>query len=113
MLLTAEEKVHIIWRRRFAEDLRRHFAGQVVSASDTLLRIRGYSFLFNSGRNEWVRRPERREIVLALAGGDAFITLMPPAVDLEALRYTLIAGRLMLVDGAGFELDINEFSFSR
>ncbi len=114
MSLTAGELVHIAIRRRFDSDLRRHFVGRVVSATESTVRVSGHTFLFNSGRNEWLRRPDRREIVLGLAAGEVLITVLPPGLDPAALRYAPNGERrLVLTDGGDFELDINEFGSSR
>jgi hypothetical protein len=35
------DKVHIITRRRFESDMRRHFVGEVIGISGELCRLRG------------------------------------------------------------------------
>ncbi|HLC03620.1 MAG TPA: hypothetical protein VJK02_11330 [Anaerolineales bacterium] len=47
MVITVGEEVHIITRRLFENDLRRHFAGLVEEVSRSLLRARGHVFVFD------------------------------------------------------------------
>ncbi len=52
--------------------------------------------------------------MLGLAAGEVLVTVLPPGLDLAALRYTSNAEhRLVLSDGGDFELDINEFGAGR
>ena len=54
------EKLHIITRRCFEEDMRRHFVGEVTATAGSLAELRGYAFVFHSGANEFRRHPEER-----------------------------------------------------
>ena len=47
------DKLHIITRRLFPDDLRRHFVGEVTRAIGHLCHLQGYVFVFNSGTNEY------------------------------------------------------------
>jgi hypothetical protein len=47
MVLTEGEKVHVITRRLFDNDLRRHFVGEVKAVSDVAVRLEGYAFVLN------------------------------------------------------------------
>jgi hypothetical protein len=42
-VIEAGDKLHIITRRNFVDDLRRHFAGSVVAVSGGLIRLQGYA----------------------------------------------------------------------
>ncbi len=59
-------KLHIVTRRLFEEDLRRHFVGTVTGAFGHFQEIQGYAFVFQPGKNEWQRRPELRTRILSL-----------------------------------------------
>ncbi|MBU2549116.1 MAG: hypothetical protein KKB20_11920 [Proteobacteria bacterium] len=47
MLLQPNEKIHVIFRRLFSEDVRRHFAGQVIFVTDQAARVQGFVFIFD------------------------------------------------------------------
>jgi len=42
MILEQGEKVHIIERRYFADDIRRHVAGEVLKCTEHAIRLKGY-----------------------------------------------------------------------
>ena len=114
MILEPGTKLHVITRRNFEEDLRRHFAGEVMRATDMTAMVRGYAFVFSTTRNEFTRRPERRTRVISLADAGNIINVIPRDVDLEALTYAYSENRrLTVTDGKDFLLDINEFSGNR
>jgi hypothetical protein len=114
MILKEGEKVHIITRRLFENDLRRHFAGEVQAAGEVAVRIEGYVFVFDAGNVRYVKRPERRVRISGLADSGNIINVIPAHVDLEALSYQTSAdNRAVFTDGKSFTLDINEFSAIR
>ena len=108
-LVVPGDKLHIITRRLFDNDVRRHFAGKVIGTSGDLSEIHGYSFVFHSGTNEYHRRPDIRRRIFSLAEAGHIVNKLPPEVEIAALEYRLIEGRLVVTDMAGFVLDINEF----
>ena len=107
------DKLHIITRRLFPEDLRRHFAGEVVGVSEGLYKVCGYAFVFNHGTGEYRRRPEVRTRILSFADAGFIVTRLPQEVDFEALEYKHLEERLVVTDSKGFAMDINEFGPSR
>lgn len=110
-MLEPGEKIHVITRRYFDGDIRRHFAGQVVAASDNVARVQGYAFVFYPGPNEYVRRPETRERIIALSDAGNIIHILPQNVRLENLVYQKSEqNRLVVTDNKSYSLDINEFS---
>lgn len=108
-VLAVGEKVHIISRRLFQDDPRRHFVGEVEAVSEGLARVRGYTFVFHSGRNEYEKHPEERVRVISLLDAGNLMNVPPQDVRVEALRYQFAHGRLVVTDRAGYSLDINEF----
>jgi hypothetical protein len=107
-VLEIGEKVHIITRRMFPEDLRRHFVGVVQAVSEDHIRAEGYVFVFNAGTNDFQRLSSKRVRLVSLSVGN-IINIIPKDVDIDALRYQKIDGRLVVTD-RNFALDINEFS---
>lgn len=106
------DKLHIITRRLFEDDVRRHFLGEVMVASGSLCEIRGYTFVFHAGTNEYVRRPEIRTRIYSLADAGHIVNKLPREVDIAALEYRVVENRLVVTDTRGFTLDINEFGLS-
>jgi hypothetical protein len=115
MLVEAGEKLHIIERRYFETDLRRHFVGEVISSMDTMIRIVGYVWIYNPSKGEFVRKPEKRERIFNLTGDNRLtINIIPKNVDIDQVTYKNIPERgLVVTDGKDFELDVSEFTALR
>ena len=109
-VLEVGEKLHIMTRRNFPDDLRRHFVGEVVAISGNAMRVEGYAFVFNPTSLEYKRREELRTRIFAIADTQLIINVMPQAVKIDRLRYATPDGRLVVTDGVSFSLDINEFN---
>lgn len=114
MLLNVGEKVHVISRRLFEGDLRRHFAGLVESATESAVRLRGHVFVFEPRVTQFQKRPESRIRIISLIDANLIINVLPADVDIERLEYRLVPpeNHLVLTDGR-FSLDINEFGSTR
>lgn len=110
MLLDIGENIHVITRRCFEDDLRRHFVGEVKTISETAVRAEGYVFVFNTVKNEYIRRDAVRTRIISIVDGGNIINVLPQGILLKNLRYRQSKeNRLILTDDASFELDINEF----
>lgn len=103
------EAVHIVTRRLFDGDVRRHFTGRVTATTDDLVRAEGWVFVFNRGTNEFIRRSERRTRVFALSDAGNIINILPSGVEPANLRYEFSESGLFITDGIDFAVDINEF----
>ena len=114
MIVREGEKLHVITRRLFEGDVRRHFIGVVTEAEGVLVRLKGYVFVFESVTNSWVKRPEQRTRILSVGDSGQIVKVVPQNVELEALSYKLSPAKHMCVtDGKDYWLDINEFSAQR
>ena len=112
-IFSITEKLHIVTRRLYPDDLRRHFVGEVTKASADLCEVQGFAFVFNATMNRYERRPSVRTRVFSLGDPLYIVNKLPPATVLEKLDYGMVDQRLMLVDmtdNAGVRLDINEFN---
>jgi len=108
------EKVHIIARKLWENDHRRHFLGQVKKIEGTVARLEGYTFVFNPFKDEFVRRRDIRTRILDLASSNYVVNIVPRATELENVRYEYSPERrLVVTDGEEFTLDINEYSPGR
>jgi hypothetical protein len=109
MILEIGEKVHVIERRCFAEDVRRHFIGQITRCTESAIRVQGHAWVHDHAKGEYIRKPEQRERVMHL-GDRLVINILPGGVKLDELRYLDIPRQgLVVTDGKDFALDINEF----
>ena len=111
-VLAVGEKLHIMTRRLFADDVHPHFVGEISAVAGPLFRAQGYSYVFDSGTNSYVKHPKLRTRLFSLSDAGHIITVIPPEVDLNSLEYRLISGRLAITDSRGFTLEINEFGQS-
>lgn len=104
------EVLHIIERRLFPGDVRRHFIGRIEATSARALRVSGFLFVYDSSASAFLRKPELRTRIIAL-DNRVIINVLPQGVELEQVRYAHDSeGNLTLIDGSDFELDIGEFS---
>ena len=114
MPISVGEKLHVITRRLFEGDLRRHFAGVVTAVEGNIVRLEGYVFIFDTRANAWDRRHEKRTRIVGVGDSGHIIKVIPPEVEIDALVYQLDASRhLVVTDGKKFALDINEFGAQR
>jgi len=109
MILDVGEKVHIIEKRKFAEDVRRHFIGEVTRCTDSSLRVKGYAWIFDRMQSMYTRHPEKRERIISLEG-DLIINLLPQDVIVTDIRYVKDPEKgLVVMEGKRPILAINEF----
>jgi len=108
------DKLHIITRRRFESDGRRHFVGEVTGISGELYKVQGYAFVLNAGTNEYERRPELRTRLFSLGQDGFIVNKIPREVSIASLEYRRdgVENRLVVSDSKDFSLDINEFGLS-
>lgn len=107
------DKLHIITRRMFEGDIRRHFAGEVTGVSNDLYEVSGYAFVFNPGVNRYDKRPEFRTRLFSLGEDGLIVNKIPRETLIASLSYRTVEKGLVVTDGGTFSLDINEFGASR
>jgi hypothetical protein len=104
------ESVHVIERRLFSGDVRRHFVGEIEACTNGALRVTGRLFVYDSGASAFQRKAELRTRLIPL-DNRVIINILPEGISLDDVCYAHDAdGNLTLTDGAAFELDISEFS---
>jgi len=113
MILNKGEKVHIIERRYFNEDPRRHFIGEVVRCTENAMRVKGHAWVYDYTQMQFTRKSEERERVV-IFGDRMTVNVIPPAVNLSELKYVTTSDKSVVVtDGKKFSLDITEFTEMR
>ncbi len=77
------DKLHIITRRLFEGDIRRHFAGEVTAVMGELQEVSGYVFVFHPETNQYERRPELRTRIFSLGQQGFIVNKIPREVAIE------------------------------
>ena len=54
MIISVGEKLHIILRRQFEGDVRRHFLGTVEAHEGAVIRAKGYTFIYNRAKTRFI-----------------------------------------------------------
>jgi hypothetical protein len=111
-ILIPGEKIHVIHRRRFDKDVRRHFVGEVESYGQGIARASGYVFVIDDlNKHLFVKRPDRRIKLIAISSGDLIVNVIPPTVQVERVTYELKDRSLVVTDGSNWSMDVKEFGW--
>lgn len=114
MIFEQGEKIHVIIRRLFASDLRRHFIGEIIRVSESVIKVKGCAVVHNSVTNQYEFKPETRVRIVSLIDARNIINVIPREAKIENTKYELThEKRLVVTDGESFALDVNEFSTTR
>ena len=114
MILKPGEKIHVIIRRAFCGDIRRHFVGEVRDVENNIVRSEGYLFIHDPNTNLFVRKPDSQTRLFSLVDAGNIISILPAAANLKKLAYRLVEKhRMVLADGESILMDINEFGANR
>ncbi len=114
MVIQPGEKVHVIMRRMYESQVRRHFVGVIKAVDGANVRASGYVFIYDDRTAQYVRKQTPRTTVLNLAESGYIVNVIPPAVDLDEVRYeTIDRTELFFTDGKDFRLNVNEFGVRR
>lgn len=110
-ILLPGEKVHVILRRRFDRDVRRHFAGEVEVYETGLARATGHVFVIDDlSKHLFVKRPDKRTKIFPLTDGELIVNVIPPSVRIDDIRYELQEKSLVVTDG-NWKMDVKEFGW--
>lgn len=111
-ILKPGEKIHVIHRRRFEKDIRRHFVGTIEAYEAGVARATGYVFVVDElNEHLFTKRPDRRTKLIPLASGDVIVNVLPEDLDTEQVRYELDGRKLWVTDGNGWRMDVKEFGW--
>lgn len=113
MIVEVGEKLHITYRRMFPEDVVRHFVGIVVRVTDLAIRLKGFVWVFNSGKGTFIRKPDMVERIF-FPDDAQIINVLPQNAEIEQITYMNDPTKGMgITDGRTFFLEITEFSAMR
>lgn len=111
-LLSPGEKIHVIHRRKFEKDSRRHFVGEVLRYEGGIARASGYVFVVDDlNKHMFVKRPDRRIKLVPILSGEVIVNVIPEAVDLEHVAYEHRDRTLLVTDGGAWSMDVKEFGW--
>ena len=108
MIPSVGEKVLIIDRKLFAEDIQRHYVGEITKTSDNALKVKGHVWIRDQIKG-FVRKTGKRERVV-YPSDRTIINIIPQDVNLEEIKYVHTGGTAVVTDGKNFTLDITEFA---
>jgi hypothetical protein len=108
MVVEPGEKLFIVARRLFESDFRRYFVGEVKAATESTVRLEGYTFAFDAGSGKFVRG-EHRGRIFGLGDSGFIIIIIPKDANLDKVSHRFSEkGKRVLSDGKTFELDESE-----
>jgi hypothetical protein len=111
-ILSPGEKIHVMHRRHFDKDARRHFVGQVETYEHGVARATGHVFVVDDlNKHMFVKRPDRRTKLIPVGSGEVIINVLPEKVDLDQVRYELRERSLYVTDGDSWSMDVKEFGW--
>jgi hypothetical protein len=114
MVLKAGEKIHVIVRRAFPADIRRHFIGEVTGVTGNILRAEGYTYIRDPNTNLFVKKQHSQVRIFSLVDAVNIISVLPAKTNLKKVTYRLDEKkRMILTDGCSFSMDVNEFGPNR
>jgi len=108
MILRPDEKIHVIHRRLFSEEARRHFIGTVEGYEDGIIRSSGHLFTVDRAKFSYVKHPEKRTHLISVASGDVLVNIIPPEIDLEKIEYKTKGKFVTVTDGEKWCMELSE-----
>lgn len=111
MILQKGEKVHVIHRRLFEKEARRHFVGIVEDYEGGVARVVGYVYTVDRSKFTFVRRPEKRTRIISLVSGNSFVNVLPDSVVIEKIVYKQEKKAVRVTDGSSWYLDLSEVAW--
>ena len=106
-LLKPGEKIFVVERRLFKDDLRRHFVGEVELCTNVGFRAKGYPFYYHEAERSYVRKARPRTRAFTF-NSNLIIYLLPRDSDIESVNYVATEKKLTLTDRRSFELDVSD-----
>ena len=113
MILKSGEKIHVVHRRMFDKDTRKHFVGEVEAYEHGVVRALGHVFVIDDpAENIFRKKSELRSRLISISAGNVYVNVLPPTVDLEQIRYENKGRALRITDGSEWHLDLKEFGWA-
>ena len=110
MILNQGDKLLVVHRRLFEKDDPRFFIGTVQDYEDGVAEVAGFSFVRDVLGGTVQRKEENRTKLLAISSGTLLVYQLPAEVKIESLTITASESELHLTDGAGFVMNLSEWT---
>ncbi len=107
MLLSQNEKVHVMHRNYFEKAGGRTLVGVVEQYEAGVARIRGHIYAADEVKVTPVRRPETVTRFISLVNGEHLVTPLPETVALDKVVYENDAKGLRLTDGTDWAIQLS------
>lgn len=108
MLLRAGEQIFVAHRRLFEKDSVRFFVGRVDDYEGGIVRATGHSYLRDNISGAMLEKADERTRLFAVGSGTLLSYVLPATVLLSDLKFVDDSGRLVLLDGKGFTLNLSD-----
>jgi hypothetical protein len=88
--------------------------GEVQESTDTVVRLRGYAFVYDDNSQDFVKRDELRTRIISLTDARCIINLLPVDANLDDIHHQIDdRNQRIITDGKTFQLNVSEFSARR
>lgn len=108
MLFNTGDKVHVLVRRNFDGDVRRHLIGMVERSSEHAILVQGRKAVYDNSSANYDILSEINSQVVSLVDSGVIITHIPEHVKLDELYYQYNPGMTVITDGKEWTLRITE-----
>jgi hypothetical protein len=111
MILKSGDKVLIVHRRLFEQDLGRFFLGTIKEYEGGVASVTGYTIVRESEDGLFLRKDDLRTKIVSMASGTFIVYQLSDDFAVEQARIQARDNRLMLLDGRGFEMNLSEHGY--
>lgn len=108
MLLSPNESIFVAHRRLFEKDTARFFVGRVDAYDAGIVRATGHTYVRDNMSGAMLEKAETRTKLFSVASGTLIFYVLPTNVNLSELRFVDDDGRLSLLDGKGFSMNLSD-----
>lgn len=112
LLLQPGEKVFVVDRRLYEDDIPRHFVGEVEMSSAVGFRAKGYPYYHNAMLGNFVRKNNPRTRVFTF-DNHLIVNVLPEDCDIDNVEHVLTESGTILTDSRSFKMDVSEFGYRR
>jgi hypothetical protein len=108
MLLSPNETIFVAHRRLFEKDSVRFFVGRVDEYDAGIVRATGHTYVRDNMSGAMLEKAESRTKLFSVASGTLIFYVLPSHVHIADLRFVDDEGRLSLLDGQGFSMNLSD-----
>ncbi|MBI4327692.1 MAG: hypothetical protein HY674_20870 [Chloroflexi bacterium] len=110
MLLSQNEKVHVMHHSYFDKAGGRTLVGTVEKCEAGVARIRGHIYAADQAKGAPSRLPEAVTRFISLVNGEHIVTPLPETVALDKVGYEQDTGGLRITDGSEWAMHLSSLT---